>query len=205
MPVAGQSELIYPPSLVDMDGDGDLDVVVQQKLLNTETGLAYYENTLCSSILENGVEKNNVSLKAKQDGVNYQWFDCNTGEDIVGANQQSYQPVKNGKYGVKINDERGCENISTCIDFILSDVELEVIGNQISLFPNPAFDYFSLVNETKYKIDKISLSTTEGKLLKEFPYHNGGKISINEFAAGTYHIDITIGQWVISKKVIFIK
>ena len=49
LPKAGQAENLFPPSLVDIDSDGDLDLFVVQKLKNSGEGIGYYENNLCIS------------------------------------------------------------------------------------------------------------------------------------------------------------
>ncbi|MBK9733582.1 MAG: VCBS repeat-containing protein [Saprospiraceae bacterium] len=54
LPVAGKKEMLNPPSLVDIDGDGDLDVFIVQELKSSENyGIGFYENTLCASNLVN--------------------------------------------------------------------------------------------------------------------------------------------------------
>ena len=47
LPKAGSQESLLPPSLVDIDGDGDLDLFAVQKLKNNGEGIGYYENNLC--------------------------------------------------------------------------------------------------------------------------------------------------------------
>jgi hypothetical protein len=51
IPTTKTGERYYPPALVDIDGDGDLDLFMLQDLSKTTTGIGFYENNLCVSKL----------------------------------------------------------------------------------------------------------------------------------------------------------
>lgn len=59
--------------------------------------------------------------------------------------------------------------------------------NNISLFPNPAHNYITITNAEGLSADLYDLS---GRLLKAYKTINGGQISVAEFEAGTYILEL---------------
>ena len=205
LPKAGQAENLFPPSLVDIDSDGDLDLFVVQKLISLGEGIGFYENKLCSQVLDNTIIQTGTILKANLSGVKYQWYDCTTGSDIAGATAQTFQPIKNGKYAVKLDNNSGCENISECINFIISSTENEVISNQIILYPNPSDDYFSILNNTGSVISDVLILNRAGLMVKSVKSGQSDRISTFGLPPGNYIVEISLGEYKISKKLSIVK
>lgn len=77
-----------------------------------------------------------VTLTATEANATYQWFDCDTENDIPGATNQTYVPATNGNYGVSISNG-SCTVYSDC--FSISDLAVnEFQTNVFSLYPNPS-------------------------------------------------------------------
>jgi len=239
IPTTKSGERYYPPTLVDIDADGDLDLFMLQDLTKAATGIGYYENNFCTAkttqlprtfcdgdsivignqifkqtgqyvvklksingcdsivqasltfvTLNNKVSQNKLTLTAELSGVQYQWFDCNTGLNIAGATSQSYTPTMNGKYGVKLTNANGCKNTSTCVDFVITSNEESFISSKIILSPNPSSDYLTISNQTEFELTSVKIINMDGKILKTIPNHQMEKINIATLNPGNYVMEI---------------
>jgi len=98
-------------------------------------GSAYIFEDACSTI-DNGTTTNGNSITANQTGALYQWIDCKDSSLIVGATNASFTPTTNGNYAVIIT-LGSCSDTSNCVSLIVSGVEENGFGNEISIYPNP--------------------------------------------------------------------
>lgn len=111
------------------------------------------------------VFSNGISLTSNAIGANYQWFYCDTGYLIAGADEQTYIPNENGVYAVIIT-QNSCIDTSSC--YMVSSVE--IIENapldRIKISPNPSN---GLVNIDFKDPSQITLKvfSTIGKLIFE--------------------------------------
>ncbi|MBK9733585.1 MAG: T9SS type A sorting domain-containing protein [Saprospiraceae bacterium] len=202
LPVAGKQESLYPPSLVDIDGDGDMDVFIVQDLISSGTGIGFYENLICNETLDNTISQAGSILKANLSGVKYQWYDCTSGSDIAGATAQSYQPIKSGKYAVKLDNNKGCESISTCYNFVLSATADQIISNQVSIYPNPTNDYVTIRNNSECALGHIIFRNNMGQIIKIVKPDANEKIWTADLPEGMYNVEITVGQWKVTKSLV---
>lgn len=100
--------------------------------------------------LDNSISVSDNELIAIETSTDYyQWIDCNSGEDIFGADQQSFIPSESGEYAVRIGRE-GCDFISDCVQVSTGINELEESG--IIVFPNPASHTLHLMGMDSRKI-----------------------------------------------------
>ncbi|MBK9733580.1 MAG: T9SS type A sorting domain-containing protein [Saprospiraceae bacterium] len=355
LPVAGKEESLYPPSLVDIDGDGDLDIFLVQALNSTGVGIGYYENKLCATNFVNvsrsicygdsvkignqvfkssgeyfvtfeksnhcdstvhlsllvypaylqnqqrsicqgeeytiggytfnqtgiyqiklnssngcdsiidlnliihpkftssltkslctgevftvgnqtftqngqyevklqtifgcdsivnailtfstpdvGVTQSQNALTANLSGAKYQWFDCISLTDIDGATGQSYTPTKNGKYSVKLTDGNNCKSVSACYDFVLTGIDIQLISNQITIYPNPTDDYFTIKNSSEYPLSSVIIKNNIGQVIKMVKPNLIEKIGTADLQGGMYNIEITVGQWKVTKNLVVV-
>lgn len=86
--------------------------------------------------MSNEITFDGVILTATEANSTYQWFDCDSENDIPGATSQTYVPAINGNYGVSISNG-SCSVYSDC--FSISDLAVnEFQTNVFSVYPNPS-------------------------------------------------------------------
>ena len=118
-----------------------------------------------------------------------QWFDCNTGLDIQGANSETYTPSSSGYYGAYV-ESGGCYDTIQCTAFNLVAGMIEQESLSYLVFPNPTTrDITIQLNEnqeaTRYLIyDLVGRIVQNGIITsKEI------KIALDE-AQGTYFLEL---------------
>lgn len=120
-------------------------------------------HTIDNSIFVNG---NILSSGAGGSTVEFQWFDCDSGTDIPGANSAIFEPLVSGSYAVRLRDEYGCTADSECVLITLTGVDEPDVSKNLRLFPNPANNFIYIYNESGYKINQIQMYDRNGRLLK---------------------------------------
>jgi len=58
------------------------------------------------------------------------------------------------------------------------------------VYPNPASDYISVVDERNDEIDKIEIFSEAGRLLKTFTSHQREHLDISELTGGMYYMKV---------------
>jgi hypothetical protein len=155
--------------------------------------------------LKNSVTQTLHSLTADLPDVTYQWIDCVSGLNITGAIGQTFQPLKSGKYKVKLMDTNGCSSISNCIDFIPTGTFDEDISDKISLYPNPTNDFVIVVNESGLKIKSISFISLTGQKALTIDEGDFTRISTSSFPLGHYIVEIQTEKLKVIRKLTIIK
>ncbi|NNF34465.1 MAG: T9SS type A sorting domain-containing protein [Saprospiraceae bacterium] len=137
---------------------------------------------------------NNVSIvedeivAAEENATSYQWINCDSGEDIDGANQQSFMPTVTGNYAVQVMKD-GCEVTSECVLITTSVEELKEAG--IIVYPNPARDEIKILNRESRKID-----------VNAFFYDVIGRRSIKKVNSGVINTsDLSSGMYILVMEV----
>ena len=138
------------------------------------------------------------TLTATQASATYQWIDCNNGnQNIPGATSQSFTPLISGNYAVKVT-LNGCEVTSTCTQVnVLNNDEFSKLG--LTLFPNPAQNYFVIEGENQ--IEKIEIYNLLGQKVKSFTQPST-QYTIDELSSGTYIIEATTENGVAKTKLV---
>lgn len=142
-------------------------------------------NALIPSISLNG-----STLSTSATNGTYQWFDCDTEQEIEGANNASYTPTVSGSYAVEFT-RNGCSRISDC-------VEVEVAGNEnldketIQLYPNPTREQIVLVSPSRMT---VTIANVTGEKLRNINIEEGkNQIQLQEFLPGVYFIETSNGD-----------
>ncbi|MBK6621601.1 MAG: T9SS type A sorting domain-containing protein [Saprospirales bacterium] len=75
------------------------------------------------------------SLTAVESGANYQWIDCETGEPVDGAEDQTFVALESGHYALVIT-KNACSDTSACYSLIV-DATTQALKDEIDIYPNP--------------------------------------------------------------------
>jgi len=137
------------------------------------------------------------SITSNQNGALYQWLDCNNSMAPINlATNQSLNITSNGSYAVHINLS-GCVDTSNCIT--INNVGMDNInGEEIILYPNPAFDFFSIKGLSD--IEQIEIFDVSGRLILQLSSTN--VYNIESLKGGTYWVKIYSSSSIIIKQLI---
>ncbi len=129
----------------------------------------------------------------------FQWINCTTGAEIIGATGQTLIASSNGEYAVIGTSSTGCVDTSNCvlIDY-LNSFEQALI--KFDLAPNPAHDQLKVnFNETSAV---LSIFDAQGKLVQSIPVYPTDEISISDFPSGIYLVELSTKNGKCTKRII---
>ena len=139
------------------------------------------------------VNAGTLQAVANNPAYSYQWIDCNTNQEVAGANSRTFTAsAQGGTYRVKITNgncvfESGCHTITP------TSVKEVALSNIASVFPNPVNDKLGIVfNSTTY-VSQISITNLAGISLWESKLNQSIKtkdIDVSTLPAGSYIISI---------------
>ncbi len=130
------------------------------------------------------------SLIANQNDGIYQWYNCDTGENIPGAVSQEYEVTVTGSYGVHITDAAGCTGESVCTSVIISGVKDAIDKDTFIMYPNPARDIVYIINHSHRAISSVTLYTTSGQSIGVFNVDGKQSIDVSDIESGVYFIKV---------------
>ena len=109
---------------------------------------------LTIQFLDNGISQisNNV-LTADQNGITYQWVDCDGMNVIQGETNQMFTPSYSGDFAVIVSSGE-CIDTSDCIP--MKSISLhESVANNIRVYPNPFTDVLKFISDVKIQDIKV--------------------------------------------------
>lgn len=182
------------------------EVASQNQLFTTTTGPgAYYARYGNCNFLNNSISDNGNFLSAIEQYANYQWYDCNNSQIIIGETNKDFYPTVSGNYSVLLSNGN-CNLTSNCVSFNLTTIdEHKNIINDYEIFPNPTSQNFTI--EFKSSNEKtnrtITLYNSLGKIVKVFKMENDKmEINIAHLASGIYWVELSSKNGTIVKKVV---
>ncbi len=116
------------------------------------------------------IEQEGPALTVAEPDAEYQWIDCDSGEPILGATQQSFIAEVSGNYAV-ILSQGACQAVSDCVEVMV--VSLREAGTSVAkaeVFPNPNSGQFNL-NLPWAAV--VELYDATGRLLRQQHYDPG--------------------------------
>jgi len=133
-----------------------------------------------------GISQEGEALAVAEAGAEYQWIDCQTGEELSGAHEQLFIPAVSGAYAVVVTDSpSGCRATSECVEVMV--VATEDAGRpaqQATAFPNPNDGRFTLVLPWAAE---AWLYDASGRLLRRESYGPGSHpVEMGGLPAGMY-------------------
>jgi len=147
-------------------------------------------NLNITDLPNNVITLTNNTLTAVANGANYQWLDCNNAYiPIMGATNQSFEPVVNGSYAVNINSG-ACSIISPCTNITLTEVS-SLDQMPISIFPNPTSSVIHIQKTKDIRISEVEVFNVLGSKLFSLIPDNNSAIQIEmPNIPGTYFLKI---------------
>lgn len=131
-------------------------------------------------------------------GYSYQWLDCNSGyAPVNGENTNSFNPVQNGNYAVKVTSPAGCTDTSACFSINNVNIDKIELNQLISIYPNPATEEINI--QSSLDIHSVRILDLQGK---ELIQTKGDKVTISSLSTGIYLIEITTAKGIGTKKFI---
>jgi hypothetical protein len=123
-------------------------------------------------------------------GSAYQWIDCATGEDIVGATSQTFDPTVTGSYAVVVTNASGCSDTSSCLTIDLSGLDVKDI-TKISVQPNPSWGMFNITSD-KVLIGTLTVTDASGRIITTEALNGLTKtIDLSSAVTGVYYFTIS--------------
>ncbi len=114
----------------------------------------------------------------------YEWFDCNSGNTISGANSATFQPTTSGNYAVEITNQ-GCVTTGNCVTVILSTAGINESNVATRIFPNPTQGIIAI--ET-VGIMQYSVFAVNGQKLTHGIVDTFGLVDLSMFEQGVYFL-----------------
>lgn len=127
-------------------------------------------------------------LKVITPATSYQWMNCQTGDSIQGATDQTFQAAQNGVYQCIITNAEGCSVVSDCI-YVVNLSVAENVVNAVKVYPNPANQYITL--EASETMKSFELLTLAGQVV-EHQEANGtiATLSLENTTNGVYILNV---------------
>lgn len=132
----------------------------------------------------------NTNILSTQNYVTYQWF--KNGNEIPGADSQTYIVTENGSYSVLVTDVNGCTLISQAVNVIATGIDKSDTLN-ILLYPNPVGDRLYVSGLPKGTLYSVIIHDLLGKVVINEQITTN-IVSVESLAAGTYTITLTHGH-----------
>lgn len=174
--------------------------------LNATTSIIELEGQIDPSCdLNTDVVLDNFVLTAAQNGVDYQWVDCdNDFAAISNETTQFFVPSQNGNYAVILTDGL-CVDTSQCIIVQGLSIDEQQLNN-INIYPNPAKNSFKITGTDLHESGTVQVFDITGRVVfSEALLHHSNdsiEISCDNWNKGVYLVQISGNQKSITRRLI---
>ncbi len=122
-------------------------------------------------------------------GSAYQWIDCATGADIVGATSQTFDPTVTGSYAAVVTNASGCSDTSSCLTIDLTGLD-DKDNTKFSVQPNPSWGMFNITSD-KVMIGTLTITDASGRIIGTEALNGLTKtIDLTSAVTGVYYFTI---------------
>lgn len=129
----------------------------------------------------------------------YQWFDCQTGQHLVGDTLQTLTLTDNGIFGVIGITSDGCSDTSECV--VIGNANLSDLSTiDVSIAPNPSNDVVTI--SFNALIAELIIRDAQGKLIESRRVSTGDIISLAHLNTGVYFFEIATEAGMTIKRII---
>lgn len=118
-------------------------------------------------------------------GAIYQWYDCNTGQAISGATNNTFTATYSSEYQVA---DEFCFLSSDCVLITVLGVEEDLLS-EVTLYPNPATESVH-ISGLKNEAELVIVDGTGRMITQHQVKSSEQSISLAELAAGSYTVVI---------------
>ena len=133
---------------------------------------------------------------------------CTNPVTIIGQNPSAGTLLNSGTHIIRFTAEDSSGNSNTCQFELIVDDTLKVPSNEkgisdLTIYPNPTKDTFTIVNESNLPLKSMIIYDITGRLIKTMNLENETShktIDISNLTAATYFIKINSYQGSITKK-----
>lgn len=112
--------------------------------------------------LDNSVSQTTSGLMANEASATYQWFNCDTDSEIVGATNQIFIPSNDGNYAVEVSNGT-CTERSFCTYYAMLSVD-GFAADELKVYPNPIISILKVENIKQYQLN-ITVHDASGKVI----------------------------------------
>ncbi|MGB0402656.1 MAG: T9SS type A sorting domain-containing protein [Salibacteraceae bacterium] len=171
------------------------------KFIWTTSGV-YKDSTLnvagCDSLLEidltivpvdTSVVIEELTLISNAIGANYQWIDCDTKQEIGGANQSQFSPTYNGNFALVVGTN-GCTDTSSCYTISTVGIEKSQFAKNVSVFPNPSNGTFNIKLPHSLINWEIHVTDLSGKIVYTNSITNTSKTTFTLNKTGYFILEV---------------
>ncbi len=125
-------------------------------------------------------------LVAIMGGAEYQWLDCDSGnEPIPGADQQTFLPGSSGSYAVSISIN-GCGDTSSCHNVTIVGLADNLHRPFLNVFPNPNNGILHFESGLQQPVDVTVLSMGGQVVLRRSALPHSSSVDLQGLANGMY-------------------
>lgn len=167
----------------------------------TSGGCPFGSDTVDVSIssLQVSITANGTELSVDAGFVSYQWFI--NGNPIPGATSNSYTATSHGNYAVQVTDATGCTGSAT-LEFTLPDGINDVgVDVPFTIYPNPSEGQFQLKTDFNESYSIVVMNGLGQRILEQSATQEN-RAEINIETAGTYLLQVIVGETVYHKKLV---
>jgi hypothetical protein len=157
------------------------------------------------NILVNANRKDSLYSINQNPQATYQWFDCNTQSQILGATSSTFMPTYTGTFSVIIT-ESGCSDTSFCIagnngsGLGLADLAF----TSVDVYPQPVSQSLQInLSYTASELSLVLVNSSGSKVIeKQFETCNSLKLDCSDLKAGFYILSLEIEGKSFRRKII---
>ncbi len=146
--------------------------------------------------ISNDINQDGNILIADEQGISYQWIDCEDGTIVYESTEFMFTPELNGLYQIIIDGDN-CQNVTDCYSFTLSGTK-DQDEYKLILTPNPTTGLVRI--HSKNTPTLIKVFTSQGKLVESL--YDKKQFDMKEYSAGLYIVKIAINNQIIERKLI---
>ncbi len=128
----------------------------------------------------------------------FAWNNGSTSEDLTA--------ILPGTYYVTMIDANGCEQMSFFTVEVTIGIEEVYNHGTLNVYPNPATDKITIDLGTSTLANKIVMVDPAGKVVfEDVPNSNKFDVNVEQYAEGTYLMNIYFGEEVVVKRIVIIR